>query len=90
MPDLEKLTEHMTSNNATPAVTDCPDRATWIKEQKECLFDRIWKGKASKAPDGLWFKAGEDGRNRTIVPRTLQAKLVHGALEALQHVPHGL
>ena len=85
-PDLEKLTEHMTSNNATPAITDCPDRATWIKEQKECLFDRIWKGKASKAPDGLWFKVGSDGRNRTIVPRTLQDKLVHWKHYSMCHM----
>ena len=85
-PDLEKLTEHMTSNNATPAITDCPDRATWIKEQKECLFDRIWKGKASRAADGLWFITGEDGRNRTIVPRTLQDKLVHWKHYSMCHM----
>ena len=85
-PDLAKLTEHMTSNNATPPITDCPNRATWIKEQKACLFDRIWKGKASKAPDGLWFKAGKDGRNRTIVPRTLRAKLVHWKHYSMCHM----
>ena len=49
--------KHMNSNNDTPAITECPDRATWIREQKVCLFDRIWKGKASRAPDGItWEK----------------------------------
>ena len=85
-PDLDKLTEHMNSNNATPAITECPDRATWIREQKACLFDRIYKGKASRAPDGLWFIAEPDKPNRTIVPRTLQAKLVHWKHYSMCHM----
>ena len=85
-PDLDELTKHMASDNMTPSLTECPDRATWIKEQKACLFDRIWKGKASKAPDGLWFKVGKDGRNRTIVPRTLQAKLVQWKHYSMCHM----
>ena len=75
-PDLQKLTEHITSGNTTPALAQCPSRQTWIREQKACLFDQIWKGKASRAADGLWFKSTDKGPNRIIVPRTLQAKLV--------------
>ena len=75
--DMADLMQHLKEANLTPPIEICRTRRDWIQQQAEHRVPLLWAGKAEKTQDGLWFvQDGDDGPQRTIVPRALQVPLV--------------